>query len=216
MRCILLAGMLAFPAVGYAQSLDEGTLVIRSGGREIGREEYVLRGGRTGGADGTTITTRSRFPSVAPALTQEAIVERRADGSFISLQLNRDHGGRTSRFLAEIGARNVLRIHGSSGGSESVQEFPGRDGIVALADSSFALYLAVVPLATAEGRSLLGVFPATGRRLSFTARMTGNGDEGRRIVLAGEITGTIWLDRNDRITRMEFPSSGLEAVRLRH
>jgi hypothetical protein len=87
---------------------------------------------------------------------------------------------------------------------------------VALADSAYAIYAAVIPFATPAGARISGIFPATGRRVSFTAtRAGGDGGPGSSIVMSGEINGTIWLDGSGQILRLEFPSSGLEAVRLR-
>lgn len=217
MRQFILAFGLATAAGAEAQTPDQGTLVIKRQGREIGREDFVVRSGRTGGAQGTTTVSRGRYPSVAPAFSQEATLERRADGSFVNMQLTRQQGQRTSRIIAEVTPRNVLRIHAaSSGGSEEVREYPGVPRLVALADSAFVLYAAVVPFATAEGASMTAIFPETGRRATFTARRSsGDPEPGSSIVMSGEINGTIWLDGNGQILRLEFPSSGLEAVRLR-
>ncbi|HEV8125285.1 MAG TPA: hypothetical protein VGP80_13650 [Gemmatimonadales bacterium] len=218
MRHLVVAFALTFATGAEAQVLDQGTLVIKQGGREIGREEFVVRSGRTGGATGTTMVTRGRFPAVAPALSQEATVERKGDGSFANIQITREQGAQVGRFIAEVTPRNVLRIHASSsGGSEEVREYPGVPRLVGLADSAFALYSAVVPLATPGGETITAVYPDNGRRVTFSARRV-DGDDGSesRIVMSGDINGTIWLDASSHILRLEFPSVGLEAVRLRH
>jgi hypothetical protein len=216
MRHVLVAVGLTLATSVEAQNLDQGTLVIKQGGREIGREEFVVRSGRTGGAQGTTLVTRGRFPVVAPAISQEATLERKGDGSFLNIQVMREEGPVVGRFIAEITPRNVLRIHSSnSGGSEEAREYPGVPRLVGLADSAFALYAAVVPFATAQGATVTAVFPEDGRRVTFTARrITGDGAPGSSIVMSGEINGTIWLDARGNILRLEFPSFGLEAVRL--
>jgi hypothetical protein len=217
MRHLAVAIALTFATGAEAQVLDQGTLVIKQGGKEIGREEFLVRSGRTGGAQGTTLITRGRFPAVAPALSQEATVERRADGSFVNIQVNREQGEVEGRFIAEVTPHNVLRIHASSsGGSEEVREYPGVPRLIGLADSAYALYLAVVPFATPAGESITAVYPGDGRRVAFTARRSdGDGDSGSSIVMSGDINGTIWLDASGHILRLEFPSVGLEAMRLR-
>ena len=217
MRHILVAVGLTLATGIEAQTLDQGTLVIKQGGREIGREEFQVRNGREGGAQGTTLVTRGRFPAVAPALSQEATLERRGDGSFLNIQVTREQGSLVGRFIAEVTPRNVLRIHSSnSGGSEEVREYPGVPRLVGLADSAFALYAAVVPFATLQGATVTAVFPENGRRVTFTAqRVGGDGTPGSSIVMSGEVNGTIWLDASGNILRLEFPSVGLEAVRLR-
>ena len=216
MRHFLVAVGLACATGAEGQAPDQGTLVIKQAGRELGREEFVIRNGRAGGAQGTTITTRGRFPAVAPALTQEGVVERRSDGSFISMQVTREADPVVSRFLAEVTPRNVLRIHAStSGGAEGVREYPAVPRLIGLVENSFALYAAVVPLATPEGTTLTALFPEDGRRVAFNARKDpGEGGTGSSIVMSGEINGTIWLDPNGQILRLELPSTGLEAVRL--
>ncbi|MEP7327482.1 MAG: hypothetical protein ABI836_16145 [Gemmatimonadota bacterium] len=217
MRHLIIAVALTFATGAEAQTLDQGTLVIKQGGREIGREEFQVRAGRTGGAQGTTLVTRGRFPAVAPVLSQEATVEQKGDGSFANIQVTREQGPVVGRFIAEVTPRNVLRIHSSlSGGSEEVQEYPGVPRLIGLADSAYALYAAVAPLATAEGQVVTAVFPQSGRRVTFTARrMAGDGGSGSSIVMSGDINGSIWLDASGHILRLEFPAVGLEAVRLR-
>lgn len=217
MRHLLAVFALTLATGAEAQVLDQGTLVIKLGGREIGREEFLVRSGRTGGAQGTTLVTRGRFPAVAPALSQEATVERKGDGSFANIQVTREQGAVVGRFLAEVTPRNVLRIHASSsGGSEEVREYPGVPRLIALADSAYALYVAVVPLASPAGETITAVYPENGKRVSFTARRSsGDGGAGSSIVMSGDINGTIWLDASGNILRLEFPSVGLEAVRLR-
>jgi hypothetical protein len=74
----------------------------------------------------------------------------------------------------------------------------------------------VADLATQTETRFSGVYPRSGRRVTFTARREGNGSEATRIVLAGEITGTIWLDTTGHLNRIEFPGSNLEIVRLRN
>jgi hypothetical protein len=197
-----------------AQSIDEGTFSIRQGGREIGREDFAIQSGRQGAPTGSTLTSRIRLPAVRPSFTQESVIERRQDGSFANMVIHYRAGGVDGRVLAEI-ARNVLRIHNASGGTEGIREFPAAENLIGLADSSFALYTAVADLATPEGRRIAGVYPRSGRRVSFTARREGDPQEGTRIVMAGEIAGTIWLDGSGHLMRIEFPGSGMEIVRIR-
>jgi hypothetical protein len=217
MRTLIVASLLLLAHQAQAQTVDQGTLVVRQGGREIGREEFAVQAGRAGGAQGSTIVTRGRFPAVSPVVAQDATVERRTDGSFTSIQVLKEQGRKISRYIAEVTPRNVLRIHASSsGGSEGVREYPAVPNLVGMVDSSYALFLAVADLSSSEGQTITALFPASGRRATFTATRTG-GDQGgnSRIVMSGEITGTIYLDPEGRLQRLEFPSLDLEAVRLR-
>lgn len=215
MRYLVCTLLVAGASSLAAQVSDEGTFSIRKSGREIGREEFVIQGSRPGGAQGTTIVSRVRVPVTAPQLTQESILERRTDGSFAAMQITHQASRDSSRVLAEA-ARNVLRIHRASSGSEGVREYPAASYLVGLADSAFALFAAATDLATDDGRLLAGVFPLSGRQVTFTARrVRGDASNGTRILLAGEIAGTLWVDDSGHLTRMEFPGSGIEIVRLR-
>jgi len=214
MRFFSLALWIAGSSIAQAQTIDEGTFSIRAGGREIGREEFVIQQGRAGAATGSTLISRLRVPPMAPGFTQEAVVERRPDGSFANMQVNYQTGRRNGRVLAET-ARNVLRIHNASGGSEDFREYPVGVNLVGLADSAFVLYAAVADLATGDGSHISGVFPLSGRRVTFTATREGDAQNGTRIVLAGEIAGTIWLDPAGHLVRIAFPATNLEIVRLR-
>lgn len=215
MRYLSLVLLLCTPHPGEAQTVDEGTFSIRAAGREIGREDFALRSTRQGGAPGSTIISRVRIPAVTPQFTQEAILERRADGSLSAIQVIHQSPARSGRVLAEV-ARNTLRIHSTSGGSEAIKEIPASADMIGLADSAYALFASVAELATPEGRQLTAVFPVNGKRVPFTAqKLGGDAGGGVRILLAGEIVGTLWMDGSGHLTRMEFPQSGIEIVRLR-
>lgn len=214
MRLIPFAACLAVTSPAQAQSIDDGTFSIRQSGREIGREEFAIQQGRQGAPSGSTVISRVRLPAVAPAYTQESVVERRADGSFANMLVSYTAGRSSGRVIAEI-ARNILRIYTASGGSEGVRELPVPINLIGLADSAFALYALVADLATEEGRSISGVYPRSGRHVTFTARREGDAQQETRIIMAGGITGTIWLDSTGHLMRIEFPSSNLEIVRLR-
>lgn len=214
MRLIPLVAYLVATSLAEAQSIDDGTFSIRQSGREIGREEFAIQHGRQGAPSGSTVISRLRIPAVAPVYTQESVVERRADGSFANMVVTYAAGSSSGRVIAEI-ARNVLRIYTASGGSEGIRELPVPANLIGLADSAFALYALVADLATEEGKSISGVNPRSGRHVTFTARREGDAQRETRIVMAGGITGTIWLDSTGHLVRIEFPSSNLEIVRVR-
>ena len=215
MRVVPLAICLVVSTMAEAQSIDGGTLSIRLAGREIGREDFSIHAGRQGASTGSTVTSRVRFPTVRPSYTQESVVERTGDGSFSNMMVSYTSGRTSGRVIAEI-ARNVLRIHTASGGTEAIRELPVPANMIGLADSAFSLYVLVAEQATGEETRFSGVYPRGGRRVSFTARREGNGSEATRIVLAGEINGTIWLDNTGHLNRIELPGSNLEIIRLRN
>ena len=76
-----------------------------------------------------------------------------------------------------------------------------------LDDDVHSLYTAVADLATPAGKRLTGIFPRTGRRASFTARLESDGQgDTRRITLAGDIAGTMQTDAQGRLRRLELPA----------
>ena len=215
MRFFTLAAWLVLSTAAEGQSIDDGTLSIRQAGREIGREDFSIHPGRQGASTGSTVVSRVRLPAINPRYTQESVVERAGDGSFSNMLVSYNAGGTSGRVIAEI-ARNVLRIYNASGGTEAIRELPVPRNMIGMADSAFALFILVVDLATGQETRFSGVYPRSGRHVLFTARREGNGSEETRIVLAGEITGTIWLDNTGHLTRIELPGSNLEVIRLRN
>ena len=213
MRLVPLAVFLVLNAPAEAQSIDNGTLSIRQAGREIGREDFRINPGRQGASTGSTVISRLRLPAGNPSYIQESVVERRGDGSFSNMTVSYTAGGTSGKVIAEI-ARNVLRLYTASGGTEAIRELPVPGNMIGLADSAFALFVLVADLATGQETPFSGVYPRSGRHVRFTARREGNGSEATRIVLAGEITGTIWLDNTGHLSRIELPGSNLEVVRL--
>ena len=205
--------LLCVPIAAAAQ--DEGTFIIRQGGREIGREDFTVQVRRVGGSTGTTLLSRFRYPAVAPEVEGRVTVERRQDGSLAAAEFEVEEGRRSRRVLVEVGS-NVLRIQTSAGGTQAVREMAASGGVVVLDDSVFALYAVVAEMATAGGQALVGVFPRSGRRVSFTARREPAGDDTKRdrILLAGGITGILSLDEGGHLQRVEFSGAMTEAVRL--
>jgi hypothetical protein len=65
--------------LGQVLAQDTDTkLVIQQGGREIGREEFTLSGGRARGAPGSSLRANARYPSDTPTLRLAATLERTA------------------------------------------------------------------------------------------------------------------------------------------
>jgi hypothetical protein len=91
-------------------------------------------------------------------------------------------------------------------GSESGRELPGGPDVVLLDDEVFSLYATVADLATPGGKRLTAIFPRTGRRAAFTARRDGAESGSRRVVLTGEVAGTLVTDAEGRLERLELPA----------
>ena len=199
------------PAPAIAQVADEGTLIIRSGGRDIGTERFRVS---TGDA-GLRITSRASFPGTRPPTELSASVDRTGESGGLAFQLDRRGGGGASQIYA-VQKRNRLTIRRIARGGEQASETAGDESLVLLADSVFALYLQLVPLATEAGRTLTVVVPQDVRRLAVTAQRQRASQAGGTILrLSGGIEGEVALGNRGELLRISLPALGLEAVRKR-
>jgi hypothetical protein len=112
---------------------------------------------------------------------------------------------------AGSGARLIVRS--VARGAEAGKEMPGGRNVVLLDDAVHALYLQVAELAVPAGARLTAVFPRTSRRVSFTARREAGDNAGVRIQLSGEVSGTLSLDAQGNLVRLELPGSGTVVTR---
>jgi hypothetical protein len=199
----------ALSATAAAQDKAESRLAVLQGGREIGREDFSLRANRGRGLPGTTITASARYPATNPTTQLAATLERTPEGALAKFQLDVESGGLVTVILAAgSGARLIVRTVAQ--GSESGRELPGGPDVVLLDDQVFSLYSAVADLATPAGRPLTAIFPRTGKRASFSARLDSGGNGApARIALTGGIAGTLLTDGQGRVARLELPGQGL-------
>jgi hypothetical protein len=208
--CLLLAHQ-ASPAL--AQGASPITLVVAEDGREIGREDFTLTPGRGRGASGTTLSATARYPATAPTTRLTALLERTPESAIAKFQLDVESPSGTTVILAAgTGARLVVRTVAK--GSESGRELPGGPDVVLLDDEVYSLYVTVADLATPAGKRLTAVFPRTGKRAAFTARREGGaGGGGRRVILTGDLAGTLVTDADGRLQRLELPAQNKVVMR---
>jgi hypothetical protein len=207
MRILLAALALASPTSGAALQ-SAVPLVIERNGKEVGREEYSVRPG-TGGR-GTTVTSTARYPGTPP-LQVSATLERSAEAGIAKFELDlQGPGGPLVILAAGSGARLIVRS--VTRGAEAGREMPGGRDIVLLDDAVQALYLQVAELATPAGARLTAVFPRTSRRVTFSARREA-AEGGTRVQLTGEVTGTLLLDSEGQLVRLELPATGTVVTR---
>ncbi|HSM15788.1 MAG TPA: hypothetical protein VK845_02170 [Gemmatimonadales bacterium] len=211
---VVLLLLLAVPAgTAAAQALDQGTLSIRQDGREVGREQFVLRQGRgRGDGPGTTLTSTARFRSGDSVRTFVAVLQRTPAGSIAAFQYDLPPTSATRRILAATdGGRLTVRSLGED--MEAARQWPATPSMVLLTDSVFVLYAAIADLATPGGSSLTAVFPRTGVRIGFTAtRLPGSRPTETTVQLSGGLTGTVTLDAAGHLERLDLPN-GISVVR---
>ncbi len=202
---VLLLAHQTSPAL--AQQADAPiTLIVTQGGKEIGRENFTLTKGRGRGAAGSTLRATAGYPANSPTTRLTAELERTAELEIAKFQLDVEGPSGTTVILAAgSGARLIVRTVAT--GSESGRELPGGPDVVLLDDEVHSLYSAVADLATPAGKRLTGIFPRTGKRAAFTARLENAGQgQRRRIVLTGDVAGTLTTDTEGRLHRLELPA----------
>ncbi|MBA3894671.1 MAG: hypothetical protein H0X69_13465 [Gemmatimonadales bacterium] len=206
--------MLARPAApAVAQADAPVTLIVQQGGKEIGRESFTLSQGRGRGAAGTTLSATARYPATVPTTRLTALLERTPEFAIAKFQLDVESPSGTTVILAAgSGARLIVRTVAT--GSESGRELPGGPDVVLLDDDVHSLYTAVADLATTSGKRLTAVFPRSGNRASFTARLESTAPgEAKSIALTGDIAGTLLTDRQGRLRRLELPAQNKVVTR---
>ncbi len=186
-----------------AQAGTTIALTIQRNGQEIGREEYSrwVTPGR-----GASLSTTARYPG-NPPLQVAATLERTPESGIAKFELDvQGPGGPLVILAAGSGARLIVRSVAK--GAEAGREMPGGRDIVLLDDAVYALYLPVAELATPAGARVTAIFPRMSRRVVFTARREPGPDGGARVQFSGELSGTLVLDAQDNLVRLELPGAG--------
>jgi len=211
LRPVLALVLAAAPVSSSAQVADEGTLIIRSAGREIGSEAFRV----TTGEAGLRITARASFPGARPPTELSASVERAGRLGDLAFQLER-RGPAGGTQVYAVQKRNRLTIRRIEKGGEQASEAPGGESLVLLADSVFALYLQFVSLATEAGRPVGVVVPLGVRRLTVSVQRVRPGQAGGTVLrLSGGLEGEVVLGNRGELLRISLPALGFEAVRKR-
>ncbi len=206
--CRVLLPLVLAAHAAAAQVGDRGVLVIRADGREAGLETFQV----TSGSTGYRVVTKVVYPIPRPGVEFSASLDRNA-GSDGAIQVGRISGSVSAETYGVL-KPSRLTIRRVERGAERASESPGGPGIVLLADSLFALYLQIVPLATEQGRSLTAVLLQTARRTSFTAQRVTDSAAGTSVVhLSGGLDGDIKLGPRGELLRITIPALGLEAIR---
>lgn len=206
MRVLLACLLLARTTAIAAQQTFEHTLGVQQNGKEIGREEYSVQRGARPGA--TTLTARASYPATTPTLQIGVTQERSADAGIAKFELDvQAPEGNVVILAAGSGARLIVRS--VTKGSEAGRELPGGRDLVLLDDGVYSLYLPLAEVATPNGARLTAIFPRSGRRATLVARREQTSDGAVRVQLTGDINGTLTVDAQGLLQRLELPGSGI-------
>lgn len=209
---VFIAGCLAAaPLRSQVEAIDQGTLVIRVAEVEVAREQFTLVPGRRGGLTGSSLRATASYPGVRPRTQYIAILERNAAQALSAFQVERG-GDAPERTVAEL-SRDRLTVRIAAPATESAREYPGGPDLVALDDSVYALWLAVIDLATEEGARLRVVYPRNGWRGRIVATRARISDAAPSISLTGDIEGRILLDADGRFSGLILPAKRVEVLR---
>lgn len=214
-RGIVVALVVSGASVGVAgaqvDAIDQGTLTIRVAEVEVAREQFTLVPGRRGGLTGSSLRATASYPGVRPRTQYTAILERNAAQTLAAFQVERE-GDAPERTVAEL-SRDRLTVRTAAPARESAREYPGGADLVALDDSVYSLWLAVIDLATEEGARLRVVYPRTGWRGRIVATRERIPEGSPSISLTGDIEGRILLDADGRLSGLILPAKRVEVLR---
>jgi len=199
--CLLLWGTPAFP-----QQAFDNVLSIQQGGKETGREEYSIQRGSDSGP--TVIKAQARYPATSPTLQIGLTEERSPTAGIAKFELDvQAPEGNIVILAAGSGARLIVRS--VTKGSEAGRELPGGRDLILLDEGVYSLYLPLVDAATPSGARLTAIFPRSGRRATVVARREPGAEGAVRIQLSGDVTGTLTVDAQGRLQRLELPGAGI-------
>jgi hypothetical protein len=214
-RLSLLSAALAFPVVVTAQG-DQGLLIIRQAGQEIGRETFRFVPRRNSNV-GDSLTAVARFPSKRGKNEVSMVIERLGPSN-ITMLLNRQVGSEGTRVLAAVG-RNRMTVRIVGRGGETAREYPAKGLILVLDDSVFAPYALVADLVQEGSGEVTAIFPRSGRQATITVeRLSPTAPRGdpalQELRLSGQLVGSVFLDQSGELVRVVLPEAGLEATRV--
>jgi hypothetical protein len=211
MMAVALASAVG-PLHGQVEAIDQGTLSIRIGEVEVGREQFVLQPGRRGGLTGSTLRSTASYPGVRPRTQYQAILERGAAQVLSAFQVEIG-GNAPERTVAEL-TRERLTVRSAAPSRESAREYPGGADLVVIDDSVYALWIGIADLATEAGTPLRLIAPRSGWRGRIVATRLRIPDGPPSISLSGDVEGRILLDADGRFSGLILPARRVEILRL--
>jgi hypothetical protein len=209
MRALLAPWLLMWASALSAQQTYDNVLSIQQGGKETGREEYSIQRGTAQSA--TVIKAQARYPATSPTLQIALTEERSPTAGIAKFELDvQAPEGNVVILAAGSGARLIVRS--VTKGSEAGRELPGGRDLVLLDEQVYSLYLQLVDAATPSGARLTAVYPRTGRRATVVARRDAGPGGIVQVQMTGDVTGTLTVDTQGRLQRLELPGTGIVVV----
>jgi hypothetical protein len=214
-----LAAAAALAPGASAQSvlIDQGTFRLSLAGREIGRDSFNIQ--RTGAGEDARIFVRGWVDVDRRRI--ESVVETTA-GYGLTLYQAKITGAETADVMASVAGRRLETTVRSPAG-EQIREARAREGAVVLEENVPHHYFFVGVLAR-EGGTLPVIVPRADPQASVEVQsirsesvsVGGQQIDARRLTLSvGGVERRVWVDAQGRVLRVEIPSTGFLAERLR-
>ncbi|HET7024139.1 MAG TPA: hypothetical protein VFI39_02920 [Gemmatimonadales bacterium] len=206
---LLVLATSVVPAVA-AQGAVTYTLVIASGGSEVGQESIRLEPASAGSGT-TTLTGIARYPALRARVQLTGVIERSGGGTLTAAQFDLQTPEHAWRTYVQAAARR-LTVRTATEGRESAREFPFGPRTVVVDDSLFAPWLAVAALAGEHPVSVPAVWPRTGKRGTLTLERTTTSSGETVIRVTGDASVEVEFERNGRLARIILPTRDLAAT----
>lgn len=197
--------------------IDEGTFVITEGTAITGREEFRVRQGRPGAADGFTVTTSATYPPSQPTRTVTVRLELGADSQPVAAEIQERSDVRRAVAMAFRPRRITVRV--VTPGGESVREHPRGARTLLFVEAVFGIF-AILP--TAAAGEMMAITPLGERPVRVNLddhgldriRVKGVERPLRHLSLQGEREIVhLWFDEQGRLIQATIPSRSVKAVR---
>jgi len=211
-KALALHAAIAGPLLAQ-RVLDRGTLAFSRSGLVVGKEDFIVQEGRTGGEPGFAILSRVAFPD-QPGTGLLPSLELGTDSLPEAYQVIEPPPG--PKVSIEVVPRRIT-VRTERGARESVREYPVRAPVLLVDDSAFALHAFPPPghpgpvvLLWRSGRREhsqwfdKGIEPT--ELNGMTVRL-------HHIQLAGPPLRDLWYDEKGRLAKVDIPSLNVSAVR---
>lgn len=217
----LLLALASTPATAQTTVVDEGTFVLREGGREVGREVFAIR--RSGTGPGSVIIAQGRVDlgESDDLVTQ---LEVSGEGFRPATYAVQVEGTEPQRIAGRVaGGRFSARIISPAG--EMMREYLAGEGAVIVDEGVAHQYFFIAQqLDGTPTFTVPLIIPRQSRQVSATVTVgdTENVTIGGQSIVARRLSvranglpdRTVWVDADGRVLRLEIADRGMTAERL--
>ncbi len=201
--------------------VDRATLVIREGGREVGRETYTIQQRRLNdGTSGYSLEARGSYARLRTSLRMS--LSSRWEPRQIEQTTTNFVGGDRTLVTGQAG-RGRFRLRTVGPDHESEREHPARDPVLLLSDSVFSGYVLVGYSVIAGQNRFTSIDLSTGERATLNAVdrgmqstiVSGVSMSLRDIeVSAGDVRFHVWIRPDGSLVKIDLPDHGVVVERL--